>query len=108
MKVTRPAQERDEVDRAQYTLIIGSYYKAEQLVFVDESTFDKRSTRRAYAWAPINGRARRRDFFIQGERYSILPALSMDGILHLEVLQRSFNGPAFLAFIEGLLDQMQP
>lgn len=39
-------------------------------------------------------------------RYSILPALSLDGILHLEVLDHSFNGDEFKSFILGLLDQM--
>jgi len=68
-RVTRPAVERDEVDRAEYQLIIGTYYEAEQLVFVDESAFDRRTTRRTYAWAPIGTRARRRDFFIRGKRY---------------------------------------
>ena len=41
-------------------------------------------------------------------RYSILPALSLDGIIHLEVLDHPFNGEEFGDFIEGVLDQMQP
>ena len=41
-QVTRPAIERDEEDRAQYQFIIGSHYEPEQLVFVDESAFDRR------------------------------------------------------------------
>jgi hypothetical protein len=41
-------------------------------------------------------------------RYSILPALSLDGILHIEVLDHSFTGEEFGNFIEGVLDQMQP
>ncbi|KAF9503538.1 hypothetical protein BS47DRAFT_1271496, partial [Hydnum rufescens UP504] len=38
----------------------------------------------------------------------ILPALSMDGILHLKIVEGSFNHPLFMEFIEGLLDQMNP
>ena len=41
-------------------------------------------------------------------RYSILPALSLDGILHLEVLDHSFTGEEFQDFVAGVLDQMQP
>ena len=41
-------------------------------------------------------------------RYSILPALSLDGILHLEVLDHSFTGEDFHNFVSGVLDQMQP
>ncbi|KAF9516166.1 hypothetical protein BS47DRAFT_1292961, partial [Hydnum rufescens UP504] len=38
----------------------------------------------------------------------ILPTLSMDGILHLKIVEGSFNCPLFMEFIEGLLDQMNP
>jgi DDE superfamily endonuclease len=41
-------------------------------------------------------------------RYSILPALSLDGIIGLEVLDRSFTAATFNKFVEGLLDQMNP
>lgn len=63
-KITRPAIERDETDRAQYQLIIGMHYEPEQLVFVDESAFDRRTAGRPYGWSPIGTRSRRRDFFI--------------------------------------------
>ena len=41
-------------------------------------------------------------------RYSILPAISLDGILHLEVLDHAYSGEEFASFVRGLLDQMQP
>ncbi|KAG2747361.1 hypothetical protein P692DRAFT_201716997, partial [Suillus brevipes Sb2] len=34
--------------------------------------------------------------------------LSLNGILHLEVLDHSFSGEEFGHFVSGLLDQMQP
>ncbi|KAM6497033.1 hypothetical protein JOM56_007506, partial [Amanita muscaria] len=34
--------------------------------------------------------------------------LSLDGILHLEVLDHAFTGAEFQDFIRGVLDQMQP
>ena len=42
------------------------------------------------------------------DRYSILPALSLDGILHVKVLDHLIAGVDFLTFIKGLLEQMQP
>ena len=42
------------------------------------------------------------------DRYSILPALSLDGILHVEVLDHPIAGVDFLMFVEGLLERMQP
>jgi transposase len=41
-------------------------------------------------------------------RYSILPALSLDGIIALEIIQKPFTSATFQKFIEGLLGQMNP
>ncbi|SRR6266702_1437117 len=49
----------------------------------------------AYMWANLN-------------RYSILPALSLDGILHADVYDRAVDGERFRVFIAGLLERMQP
>ena len=40
--------------------------------------------------------------------YSILPALSLDGILHPDVLDRSYTAATFNSFVDGLLDNMNP
>ncbi|KAF9256105.1 hypothetical protein L218DRAFT_882561 [Marasmius fiardii PR-910] len=58
------------------------------------------------AWAPIGGRAHKRNFFVRGTKYSILPAISLDGILHLNVIEQSYTAEAFNAFIEILLTRM--
>lgn len=41
-------------------------------------------------------------------RYSILPAISINGMLDCMIVEGSFNGERFYSFIEGLLDHMQP
>ncbi|KAG1791023.1 uncharacterized protein HD556DRAFT_1241168, partial [Suillus plorans] len=38
----------------------------------------------------------------------ILPALSLDGILHLDVLDHSYMSATFNEFVVGLLDNMNP
>ena len=43
---------------------------------------------------------------MRGTKYSILPALSLDGILHLEVVENTITGNIFRQFIQGLLPQM--
>ncbi|KAF8234675.1 hypothetical protein L208DRAFT_1260865 [Tricholoma matsutake] len=89
-------------------MLVGEHFQPYHFVFTDESHFNRVTLQRPWAWSPRRNRARRRDFFIRGHRYSILPALSLDGILHLEVLDHSFTGEDFADFIEGVLDQMQP
>lgn len=41
-------------------------------------------------------------------RYSILPAISLDGVLHLDILTRSWTADEFPPFVEVLLGQMNP
>ena len=45
------ALERSEVKRAALRLAYGSQYTPEQTVFVDESSFDRRTSIRGRAWA---------------------------------------------------------
>jgi hypothetical protein len=106
-----------------------SQYDASQLVFVDESSVDRRTTYRGRAWSICGTQAQRKVFFIHGRRYSIflhsylakaniinilirfsvLPAISLqDGILHCKIVEGSFCMETFLGFIEGLLEFMQP
>ncbi|TFK62292.1 hypothetical protein BDN72DRAFT_872562 [Pluteus cervinus] len=40
-------------------------------------------------------------------QYSILPALSLNGILHFTVTEQAMTGELFYNFIEGLLGHMQ-
>ncbi len=41
-------------------------------------------------------------------RYSILPAISLNGILHVSILKGSFDSKSFGEFIDVLLMQMNP
>ena len=41
-------------------------------------------------------------------RYSMLPALSQDGIIAVDIIEGSFNKVQFAQFIDRLLDQMNP
>ena len=41
-------------------------------------------------------------------RYSILPALSLDGILAVDIIEGSFTTARFARFVDGLLDRINP
>jgi DDE superfamily endonuclease len=98
--------ERNEQDRAEFQTLIRTYFRPEQLVFADESHFNRLTLRRPYAWSIRGERATRHEFFLRGTKYSILPAISMDGILHLEVLENAITGNDFFRFVQGLLPCM--
>ena len=40
-------------------------------------------------------------------RYSVLPALSLEGVLHCNIVEGAFNTAYFYKFMECTLDQMQ-
>ena len=98
--------ERNEQDREDFKRNILVHYRPEQLVFADESHFNRLTLRRPYAWAKRGDRASHYEFQFRGSKYSILPALSLDGILHLEVVENAVTGAAFRRFVEGLLPRM--
>jgi hypothetical protein len=68
IQVSRSAIERNDELRAQYQLIVGERFTPEMLVFLDESACNRHTVNRPYAWAPSSDRARRRDFFVRGQR----------------------------------------
>lgn len=41
-------------------------------------------------------------------RYSVLPAISLDGILHVKIIEGSFDSDSFASFIDSLLCHMNP
>jgi hypothetical protein len=123
-QLTRLALERSEAKRVAFRYEYGTQYTAEQTVFVDESSFDRRTSIRGKAWALSGERAQRKCFFVRDRRYrvsphltpllivfnrySLLPALAIDGVIHVKIVEGSFTTVLFHEFIEGLLDQMQP
>ncbi len=46
------------------------------------------------------------EFQFHGAKYSLLPAISLDGILHLEVIEGTVTGADFRRFVQGLLPLM--
>ncbi|KAF8237691.1 hypothetical protein L208DRAFT_1245804, partial [Tricholoma matsutake] len=59
-----------------------------------------------YAWAPIGDCVHCHDYFVCGTRYSILPAISLDGVLHLDIMAHSCTSVEFQKYIDVLLDEM--
>lgn len=91
---------------------------------MDESACDRRTYLRNRAWALEGLRACRKQYFARGKRYfsvirkgsaihsyrrySILPGISLNGILECVIVEGSFNTELFTLFIGELLKKMQP
>ena len=104
---------------------MGATYQANQLVFVYETGVNRNSSSRRYGWALCGDRARCRDFFVRGtkfvavsivifiiliivQRYSVLPALALDGILHADIQEGAYTADPFNHFISSLFIRMNP
>ena len=78
---------------------IGIEYSTEQLIFVDETSKDERSVSRLYGYSYVNNRANKKVVFIRGKRYTILPALTIDGFIAAEIMEGSCDKDKFRTFI---------
>ena len=75
-------------------------------MFADESHFNRLTLRRPYAWSLRGERATQYEFQFRGTKYFLLPAISLDGILHQEVVENAVTGADFRRFVQGLLPRM--
>ena len=67
-KLSRIALERNAEARAEFSTRIGQY-QPDQIVFVDESSVDRRTPYRGAAWSLKGTRATRKAFFCRGRRF---------------------------------------
>ena len=95
--------ERNEIIRAHYLGIIGEHYTPNQLIFIDESAKDEKSLSRLYGYSPRNIRACKKVVFIWGKRYIILPALTLDGFVAVDIFEGACDRKKFVDFV---LDQV--
>lgn len=70
VQLTREAIERNEGKRVAFRYDYGIRFTPEQTIFVDESSFDRRTSIRGRAWAVRGERASRGVFFVRGKRYA--------------------------------------
>ena len=78
---------------------IRTYFQPDQLIFIDESAKDERTLCRQYGYSPRNQTAIKKVVFLRGIRYTILPALSLDGMIALDIMEGSCNKERFCNFI---------
>src|SRR6202044_2455274 len=95
----RVAAERDNVACANWLYEVTSHYSAQQLVLLDESSKDGRTLARHFGHAPAGQRPVEVTPLERGLRYSILPALTLDGYIALHVVQGSIDGAELYDFV---------
>lgn len=103
-KTTPRAIEQDNVRRAIFMNEIGDIAPdPEMLMFTDESAKDERTSSRRYGWSRYGVRCVTRNFFVRGRRFSILPVLSLDGIIAHDIIEGSVTSDIFLKFLRDMV-----
>jgi len=69
------------------------------LIFIDESAKDERSLSRLYGYSPRNIRTHKKVVFVRGKRYTILPALTLEGFVAVDIFEGSCDRKRFVDFI---------
>ena len=100
--MSKPAIERNENDRLNF-IVHMSQYSPLQLVFSDESAYDRRTLSRRYGWNFKGRRACKRTFFIRGKRYTIEGALCLNGLLAYAIQEGPMNSNDYNYFVEYVL-----
>jgi transposase len=97
--LSREASERNEEVRLLWELDMAQYTDPEMFVFLDESAVDRNTVRRANGWSTAGTPAVERSTFLRGVRHSILPALTSQGMIALEIFEGSVNKERFIRFL---------
>jgi transposase len=98
-RLKRIAAERDDAYRADWLHNMTSNYEANQLVFLDEPSKDDRVILRRYGWAIQGQPAIKNVSLNRGIRYSVLPALTIDGYMAVRAVEGSIDGAEFYDFV---------
>ena len=86
-----------------------SQYTANQIVFVDESSVNETTGSRRWGWSDIGSRTLLISTLHGPQRWTILPALSVDGYVCSKTIQEGFDRTQFVDFVRhNLLPVMQP
>lgn len=80
------------------------YWEGHRLVFIDESASNERTGSRKYGWSPQGTRCTDFELMQRSERWSILPAMTLDGWLDNPLIyQGAINAELFYEWLNSVL-----
>ncbi|KAJ2927230.1 hypothetical protein H1R20_g9862, partial [Candolleomyces eurysporus] len=105
-RVSAEAWERNEEHRNIFlSLVADIVTDPHQLMFVDEAARNQRTSNQTRGWALRGNKCIQRRYFVWGQRYSILPILTVEGIITQDIIHGSVTSQLFVQFLK---DQVIP
>ena len=98
--MAREASERNQQLQTCYEAEMACYDDPSYFVFIDESHVDHKMSRRKNGWSPIGLPSMERSTFLLGTQHSILPALTTEGIIALDIFKGSVTKEKFITFLQ--------
>jgi transposase len=102
--VSTHALERNNLMRSAFmNRIADEVPNPDMLIFIDEAACHRRASARTKGWSLVGSRCVQRRHFIRGQRFSILPILTLDGIITYDIIPGSVNSKCFVQFLRELV-----
>jgi transposase len=98
-KLRLRAAQRDEEDIEAWKADFAERFVASQIISIDESSKDGRNLHRTHGWGLKGQCTIQKITFARGERWSLLPALTIDGYITKRVVLGSIDTLEFNDFI---------
>lgn len=103
-RVSTRALERNDLMRSAFMNRIADQVPSpDMLIFTDEAARNRRASARTTGWALVGKKCVQRQHFIRGQRFSILPILTLDGIIAYDIIPGSVNSERFVQFLRELV-----
>ena len=93
--------EANERVRICYQAETSRFTDPDHFVFIDESHVDRKSAHRSKGWLLIGVPLVERSTFLRGVQHSILPTLTTEGAVALEIFEGSVNKAKFTQFLRN-------
>ena len=102
------ATQQDSELRSQFTAEL-ALYPAHTLVFVDETGTDRRDSLRKKAYSVRGNPLRTQKLLVRGEHISVIAAISLQGILALQIVRGAVDADVYYTFVcKHLLPKLMP
>src|SRR5258708_36522749 len=75
----------------------------DMLILTDEAVHNRKASALSKGWSLVGRRCVQRRHFISVQRFSILPILTLDGIIAYDIIPGSVNSERFVQFLRKLV-----